>query len=93
MPRHEILKIGHGAVVMVADHAANSPATDNHGPRVPFRVTVDVHALGSFSSASLLVIDKDAAAASGPTPRIAAPTAKITIDLNGYSVGIVTLRP
>lgn len=92
MPRHEIPKIGHGVVVMVANHAANSPATDNYGPRVPCSVTVDVHALGSFSSASLL-IDKDATAANGPTPRIAAPSAKITIDLNGYSVGIVTLRP
>jgi hypothetical protein len=67
MPRHEILKIGHGVVVMVANHAANSPATDNYGLRVPFSVTVDVHALGSFSCASLLVIDlvidKDATAA------------------------------
>jgi hypothetical protein len=93
MPRHEILKIGHGAVVMVADHAANSPATDNYGPRVPCSVTVDIHALGGFSGASLLVIDKDATAANGRTPSIAAPTAKITIELNGYSVGIVTIRP
>jgi hypothetical protein len=93
MPRHEILKIGHGVVVMVANHAVNSPATDNYGQRVPFSVTVGVHALGSFSSASQLVIDKDATAANGPTPRTAAPTAKITIDLNGFSVGIVTLRP
>ena len=53
MPRHEILKTGHGVVVMVANHAVNSPATDNYGPRVPFSVTVDVHALGSFSSAGL----------------------------------------
>jgi len=92
MPRHEILKIGHDVVVMVANHAVNSPATDNYGPRAPFSVTVDVHALGSFSSASLLVIDKDATSANGPTPRTAAPTPKIT-DLNGYSVAIVTLRP
>jgi len=66
MPRHEISENGHGVVVMVANHAVNSPTTDNYGPGVPFSVTVDVPALGKFSSASLLVIDKDTSAAYDP---------------------------
>lgn len=80
-------------VVMVANHAVNSPATDNNGPGVPFSVTVEVSALGNFSSASLLVIDKDTSVATGPAQTTVAPAAKITIDLNGYSVGILTLKP
>jgi hypothetical protein len=56
-------------------------------------VTVDVSALGNFSSANLLVIDKDTSAANGPAPTTLTPAAKITIDLNGYSVGIRTLKP
>jgi hypothetical protein len=80
-------------VVMVANHAVNNPATDNNGPGVPFSVTVDVSALGNFSSASLLVIDKDTSAANGPAPTTVTPTAKITMDLNGYSVGILSLKP
>jgi hypothetical protein len=93
MPRHEILRTGHGVVVMVANHAVNSPVTDNNGPGVPFTVTVDVSALGNLSSANLLVIDKDTSAANGPAPTTVTPAAKITIDLNGYSVGILTLKP
>ena len=93
MPRHEILKTGYCVVVMLANHAVNSPATDNNGPGVPFSVTVDVSALGNFSSASLLVIDKDTSAANGPPLTTVTAAANITIDLNGYSVGILTLKP
>jgi hypothetical protein len=93
MPRHEILKTNHGKFVMVPNHAVNSPATDNNGPGVAFSVTIDVSALGNFSSARLLVIDKDTSVANGPTQTAVTPAAKITIDLNGYSVGILTLKP
>ena len=56
-------------------------------------MTVDVSALGSFSSARLLVIDRDTSAANGPAQTKVTLAAKITIDLNGYSVGILTLTP
>jgi hypothetical protein len=80
-------------VVMVANHAVNSPATDNNGPGVPFKVTVDVSALGAFTSASLLLIDKDTSVANGPLAMPVTPAAKVALDLNGYSVGILTLKP
>jgi hypothetical protein len=83
MPRHEILKTSHGKVVMVPNHAANSPATDDNGPGVAFSMTVGVSAPGNFSSASLLVIDKDTSVANGPTQTAVTPAAKITIDLTG----------
>ena len=79
-------------LVMVANHAVNNPGTDNNGPGIPFSVTVDVSALGSFSSASLLIIDKNTSVPSGPVQTAVTPAAKMTIDLNGYSVGILTLK-
>lgn len=80
-------------VIMVANHAVKVPATDNNGPGVPFNVSVDVSALGAFSSASLVVIDKDTSVANGPAETPITPAAKITLDLKGYSVGILTLSP
>ena len=80
-------------VVMVANHAVANPSTDNNGPGVPFSVTVDVSALGSFSSASLMVIDKSTNVTSGPTASSLTPAPQITMDLNGYSVGFLTLKP
>lgn len=80
-------------VVMVANHAVANPSTDNNGPGVPFSVTVDVSALGSFSSASLLIIDKSTNVASGPTASSITPAPKITMALNGYSVGFLALKP
>jgi hypothetical protein len=80
-------------VIMVANHAVNSAATDNNGPGIPFNVSLDVSALGSFTSASLLVIDKDTSVANGPVAMPMTPAAKLAFDLNGYSVGILTLKP
>jgi len=80
-------------VVMIANHAVANPATDNNGSGVPFTVTVDASALGAFSSGSLVVIDKDTSVTSGPTPTSFVPAALMTFDLNGYSVGFLTLKP
>jgi len=85
---------GDGSVViMVANHVVKNPSTDNNGPGVPFSVKVDVSALGAFSSASVLTIDKDTSVAVGPTATSITPAEQITLDLNGYSVGFLTLRP
>jgi hypothetical protein len=80
-------------VVMVANHAVLNPSTDNNGTGVPYAVTVDISALGTFSSATLTTIDKTTDATTGPPTTTVAPTSPITIDLNGYSVGFLTLKP
>jgi hypothetical protein len=77
----------------VANRAVNAPSTDNNGPGSPRSVEVDVSALGSFSSASLLTIDKDTNIASGPVAATVTPAAQMTITLNGYSVAFLTLSP
>ena len=53
-----VLNTDGSVVVMISNHTIDNPASDNNGPGVAQNVLVDVSALGSFSSASLLVIDK-----------------------------------
>jgi uncharacterized protein YgiB involved in biofilm formation len=79
-------------VVMVANHAVNSPS-DNNGPGAQRSVLIDVSALGSFSTASLLTIDKNTDVSSGPVAAAVTVAAQIPITLNGYSVAFLTLSP
>jgi len=80
-------------VIMVADHAVNDPMTDNNGPGAPRSVLLDISALGTFSSGSLLVIDAKTSAADGPTAAAVTPAAQMTISLGGYGVEFLTLKP
>jgi hypothetical protein len=79
-------------VIMVANHAVNA-AGDNNGPGAARSVQVDVSALGTFSRGSLLVIDKNTSASSGPTAAAMTPAAQMTIMLGGYAVAFLTLKP
>ena len=79
-------------VVMVANHAVNA-ATDNNGPGASRTVQVDVSALGTFSSGSQLMIDKDTSVTSGPVATGVTLAPQMTITLNGYSVAFLTLTP
>jgi hypothetical protein len=79
-------------VVMVDDYAiANS--TDNNGPGVPRTVSVDVSALGTFSSGSLLTIDANTNVTTGPTLATITPVSPVQITLNGYGVAFLKLQP
>jgi hypothetical protein len=80
------------AVVMIANYGvANS--SDNNGKGVARTVSVDVSALGSFKSASLLVIDANTNASAGPTSMPVTPTSPVTISLGGYGVAFLKLQP
>jgi hypothetical protein len=79
-------------VIMVANHAVNA-AGDNNGPGAARSVQVDVSALGTFSRGSLLMIDKNTSASSGPTAAAMTPAAQMTITLDGYAVAFLTLKP
>lgn len=79
-------------VIMVANHAVNA-STDNNGPGAARSVQVDISALGTFSSGSLLTIDKNTSVTSGPMAAGVAPAAQMTISLDGYSVAFLTLKP
>lgn len=79
-------------VVMVANHAVNAP-TDNNGPGAPRAFLVDVSALGSFSSGSLVTIDANTNVATGPTPATVTPAGQMTMQFGGYGVAFLTLKP
>lgn len=87
-----VLNSDGSVVVMVANHAINSP-DDNNGPGAPRSVLVDVSALGTFSSGTLLAIDADTNAVSGPSASSLAPAAQITVTFGGYGVTFLMLKP
>jgi hypothetical protein len=80
-----------GVVVLISNHAVASP-TDNNGAGLTAKVSLDVSVLGSFASASLVMIDSTTSAATGPAQALISPSSPISIDLNGYSVAFVTLQ-
>jgi hypothetical protein len=77
---------------MVANHAVDA-MTDNNGPGAPRSVLIDVSALGTFSSGSLLTIDADTSPITGPSQTSVTPAAQITISFTGYGVAFLTLNP
>lgn len=78
-------------VVMISNHAVASP-DDNNGAGLTGQVSLDVSALGSFNSASLVTIDSTTSAVTGPSPQSISPASPITLQLNGYSVAMVKLQ-
>jgi hypothetical protein len=77
---------------MVANHAVNAPS-DNNGPGSSRTVQVDVSALGTFSSGSLLTNDKSTNVSSGPVATAVTTAPQMKITLNGYGVAFLTLTP
>jgi hypothetical protein len=88
-----VLNVDGSVVIMVANHAVNMPTTDNNGPGAPRTVSLNVSALGSFTSGSLLTIDATTSATSGPTATSVAPSSPVMVTLNGYGVAFLTLTP
>lgn len=79
-------------VLMTVDHAVHAP-TDNNGAGDPRTVILDVSALGTFSSATSITIDKNTDPVSGPAAVSVALAQKISVTLGGYSVTFMKLKP
>jgi hypothetical protein len=79
-------------VIMVVNHAVNS-SSDNNGVGAPRSLSVDVSALGSFSSASLIKIDANTSAVNGPSVSAVSPAAQIPISFASYGVAFLALEP
>jgi hypothetical protein len=77
--------------VMLSDHAV-AAAGDNNGKGAARDISVDVSALGSFSSASLLTIDTNTDVVRGPVATSMTPAAQMDITLGGYGVAFLTLK-
>jgi|GEM_PF-3238736 len=77
-------------VVLVSNHAVLSPYTDNNGPGVTRTFALDLSALGSFSSATLVTLDA-ATPRTGPVPTQLTPSAQIQVTINGYGAALLRL--
>ena len=78
-------------LVMISNHAVASPS-DNNGAGLTANISVDTSALGSFTSASEVVIDSSTSAATGPSPVTVSTASPIKLSLNGYSVAFIKLQ-
>jgi hypothetical protein len=86
-----VLNTDGSVVVMVSNHAVASQ-TDNNGSGLTADVAIDTSALGSFNSASEVVIDSSTNVASGPSPANVSATSPIKLSMNGYSVAFIKLQ-
>jgi hypothetical protein len=87
-----VLNSDGSVVIMIANHAVNIPKTDNNGPGAPRTINIDVSALGTFTTASLLTIDANTSVTSGPTATSVTPSPQMPVVLNGYGVAFLTLK-
>jgi hypothetical protein len=78
-------------VVMISNHAVNT-GTDNNGSGAARTVSLDVSALGSFSSASVLTLDANTDVLHGPTAVTMTVAPQMEVTLNGYGVAFLTLK-
>jgi len=80
-------------MVMVDDHAVAS-STDNNGAGAPRTVIVDLSGLGNFSSASVLTIDTNTSATTGPPTAVSVtPATRMSVTVGGYGVAWLILKP
>lgn len=81
-----------GSVTIVISNHAVASANDNNGSGKTAKITLDVSALGAFSTASLVMIDSTTSPSTGPSPVSISPASPITLSLNGYSSAFIKLQ-
>lgn len=79
-------------VVMLANHAVNSPG-DNNGPGAPRTVVLNLSALGNFSSGTSLTLDASTNPLTGTSASTFTPTSQMAVVLGGYGVTFLSLKP
>jgi hypothetical protein len=85
-----VMNTDHSVVVMISNHAVLSPS-DNNGPGASANVTVDTSALGSFTSATQVTIDRSTSPITGPSPESISTQSPITVNFGGYGVALIKL--
>jgi hypothetical protein len=78
-------------VIMVSNHAVASP-NDNNGAGLTANISVDVSALGSFTTASELMIGAGTSPAAGPAATSISAQSPIAVDFSGYGVAFIKLQ-
>lgn len=87
-----ILNTDGSVVIMISNHAVAS-ASDNNGDGLTANVSVDVSALGPFTTASLFTIDSTTSAINGPGSAASiSPNSPIMVTVKGYGVAFLSLK-
>ena len=77
-------------VILMSNHAVANPLTDNNGAGLSRTFALDLSALGSFSTATLVTLDA-ATPASGPALQPLAPSAQMQVTIPGYGAALLRL--
>jgi hypothetical protein len=79
------------AVIMISNRAVAS-ANDNNGAGLTAKISLDVSALGSFTSATEVMIDAKTSPANGPASNSISAHSPITVNFGGYGVAFIKLQ-
>ena len=79
-----------GSVVILMSNHAVAAVTDNNGPGTVRDFTLDLSALGTFSSATLLHLDATTPS-TGPVPQQLPPAAQMQVVIEGYGAALLRL--
>lgn len=77
-------------VILMSNHAVQHIFTDNNGTGVSRTFALDLSALGTFSSATLVTLDA-ATPAAGPALQSLAPAAQMQVKIPGYGAALLRL--
>jgi uncharacterized protein (TIGR03437 family) len=77
-------------VILMSNHGIKKIFTDNNGPGVPRTFSLDLSALGSFNSATLVTLDATTPL-SGPHLQNLTPLAQMQVTLSGYGAALLRL--
>jgi len=86
-----VLNTDGSVVIMISNHAVASP-TDNNGAGLTAKVSVDVSSLGSFASASEVMIDATTSPITGPSSTSISVQSPIIVSFSGYGVAFLKLQ-
>ena len=77
-------------VILMSNYAVAKPMTDNNGPGLARTFALDLSALGTFGSATLVTLDASTPA-SGPVLQSLTPSAQMQVSLPGYGAALLRL--
>ncbi len=77
-------------VILMSNHAVQNPLKDNNGTGASRTFALDISALGTFNSATLVTLDSGTPL-SGPLPATPAPAAQMQITLPHYGAALLRL--
>ena len=79
-----------GSVVVLMSNFALNASSDNNGPGTARTFALDLSALGTFQSATLVKLDASTPR-SGPPPATMTPAAQMQVTLSGYGAALLRL--